>query len=334
MRPRHVLVTGGTGFLGREVVRGLAAQGAYVHVLRRPNSPHPAPAGPGLWVHAADLTDDGLERAFESAAADASRAGAALEVVHLAAVISYRRRDRELLWRINVEGTRRVLDAARRAAVRRVCHVSSVAALGPVERADQWLEDDAPLRGDELDSAYAATKAKAEALVLAAAPELDVVVASPAVVFGSSSVASNSQHFLERSARGGFGPISPPGSLTVVGLEDAAHGIVLALERGGRGRRYLLGESTWRLHDLLTLVAQLRRRRAPLVSCPPSAWRALVGAARAVAPVVASQRLTPEALHLLGLHFRFRCHRARSELGWEPRPIEEVLAALLAQLGP
>lgn len=329
-----VLVTGGAGFVGAEVVRRLEARGAFAHVLCRPGTDRSALQGTAVhWLEADLLDEPALRQAFARAAAHARERGLPLDVVHLAARISYRRVDRELLQRVNVEGTRRVLAACVAVGARRLCHVSSVVALGPVVRADQELDDDAPLSAPALDSAYARTKAEAEALVLAASAELDVVVASPAVVFGVSGGASNSLHFLRRVLRGTLGPLSPPGSISVVGLADAAQGILLVLERGLRGQRYLLSESAWRLQDLLTLACRSGGRAPPLGRVPLPLWRTLVALVALADRIAPSVRATPEALALLGLHFRFRSRRARSELGWSPRPFAEVLGQIIAALG-
>jgi dihydroflavonol-4-reductase len=131
---------------------------------------------------------------------------------------------------------------------------------------------------------------------------------------------------------GTLGPLSPPGSISVVGLHDAAQGILLVLDRGERGRRYLLSESAWRLHDLLSLACRFAGRAPPRGSVPPALWRALVGAVALIDRVAPSPRATPEALALLGMHFRFRARRARAELGWSPRPFPEILGAIVAEL--
>ncbi|MSR62779.1 MAG: NAD-dependent epimerase/dehydratase family protein [Planctomycetes bacterium] len=328
-----VLVTGGAGFVGAAVVRALVRHGAEVHVSCRARTNRAGLSGIPLTWHVAELAHETeLARAFAAAAAAARARSWPLDVVHLAARISYRRADRELLRQANVEGTRHVLAAAARAGVRRFCHVSSVVALGSVADVEQELDDEAPLGGLQLDSAYARTKAEAEQLALAASRERDVVIASPAVVFGLASAGSNSTHFLGRVARGTLGPLTPPGSLSVVGLDDTAEGIRRVLERGVRGRRYLLAESAWRLHDLLGLACRLAGRSPPRACVPRPLWRLLVGAAALADRFAPSERITPEALALLGLHFRFRAARARAELGWTPRPIAEVLAEILQAL--
>lgn len=327
MESPALLITGAAGFLGAEVVRRARASGRSVHALARSTTDRSPLAGLELSWHTADLEDRAaITRAFT----EAHRAAGGLDVIHLAARISYRRQDRALLQRTNVDGTRNVLEAARAVGARRVCHVSSVVALGPVRDPSASLDDDAPLAGRALDSAYASTKAEAELLALEAAAELDLVVASPAVVFGASGERSNSTHFLERVRRGTLGPLCPPGSLSVVGLEDAADGILRVLAHGRRARRYLLSESAWTLRDLLRLASRLVGRPGPRAAVPPSAWSALVAGARAWNRLRPSERATPEALALLGMHFRFEARRARSELGWGPRSFEDVLRQVLA----
>jgi dihydroflavonol-4-reductase len=328
-----VLVTGAAGFVGAAVVRRLVERGWRVHALVRAATRRGRLAGLPLALHAGDLLDpSSVAAALRSAADAAGREGDALSVVHCAASISYRRADRELLARTNVEGTRAVLSACRAVGARRLCHVSSVVALGAVSDPASFLEDDAALGGLQLDCAYARTKAQAEELVAAASDALDVAIASPAVVFGRSGEGSNSGHFLERLAQGSGALLSPPGSLSVVGLEDTADGIVAVLERGVRGRRYLLAESAWSLSEILALACRLLGRKGPRITVPAPPWRALAALLAIVDPLVQARRATPEAVRLLGLHFRFRARRAREELGWTPVPFPAVLEEVLAEL--
>lgn len=323
---RTVFVTGGTGFVGAAFVRRLVERGDEVHVLVRAGE-----APPGTRAHVGDVT---VADSVRAAMAEAARStGRPLEVVHMAAGISYRRADRAVLERVNVEGTRHVLAAARACGARRFLHVSSVVALGPVATAREAKDDGAELGGLALASAYAATKARAEELARAASDALDVVIASPAVVFGRATRGSNSSHFLRRAVRGGLGPLAPPGSLSVVSLEDTVAGLLLALERGQRGARYLLVESAWRLEELLALACRAAGTRPPRGSVPRPLWNVVVAAARVVDRVRPAQRVTPESLALLGMHFRFEGRRARAELGWKPRPFAEVLQEIVAALG-
>ena len=317
---RPVLVTGATGFIGVWLCRELIGHGYRVHALVRAGSDRARLDGLDVRFARGDLGD------AASLVAAVAELGEGAAVIHGAARISYRTRDGEAQWEANVEGTRRVLEACRAARVARLVHVSSVVAVGHARGRDHALDEDAPYNGDELRCDYATTKRAAEELVLAAAEELDVVVANPGAVFGPGSEASNTTAFLQRVERGTLGPFAPPGSLAVVGVEDVATGLRLVLERGRRGARYVLSESNVELAELLARAGAALGRRPPRFVVPLPAWRAVVAAAGAWDRLFPAELATPQSLRLLGTHFRFDAARAREELGWAPRPFDEVLA--------
>ena len=107
-------------------------------------------------------------------------------------------------------------------------------------------------------------------------------------------------------------------------------GCLLALERGVRGRRYLLTESVYDLRALLSLVARELGVSGPRVTLPRRAWRAVVGGAGLLDRYLDLGPLTPQALRMLGARFAFDSRRARSELDWRPRPFEGVLRETIA----
>jgi dihydroflavonol-4-reductase len=324
-----VLVTGATGFVGAELVRELCARGHDVDVLARRSSDRSVLAGSSVRWRDGDLdSPTALDAAVRALVA---RSGPTW-VVHSAAVISYATRDRELQRRVNVDGTRHVLEACRAHGVTRVLHVSSVVAVGHARDASELLDEDAPYNNAALRCDYADTKRAAEELALEAARELDVVVVNPGAIFGTSPRAPNTIKFLHKLAHGPHIPFTPPGSLSVVGVRDVALGCILALERGRRARRYLLCESAWTSLESFQLAARLLGVRAPRRSAPRWLWSVLERGARAVDLVAPPTLLTPTAVRMLGAHFRFDSARARRELGWEPRPFEEVLQTTIAAL--
>jgi dihydroflavonol-4-reductase len=327
---RPLLVTGGTGFLGAAVCRELS--GAYdLHVLHREASDRRALAGLDVTWHAGDLTDaTSIEAAFDAFAS----AGAEPWVVHNAALISYRTRDAALAEEINVHGTRRVLAAARRVGVQRLLHVSSVVTVG-VCRGPEALDEYAEWNGADLGVDYVRTKRAAEEAVLEAAAELDVRVVNPAAIYGPARAESNTARFLCSLARGATGRVAPPGGMSVVGVEDCARGVRLALEGGRKGRRYILEESYLSTRELFLLAGRLLespRVRRPLATVPPLAWPAVVAGARLIERKRPLELATPQALTMLGLRLRFTSARARRELGWTARPFDDVLRATIGHL--
>ena len=169
----RVLVTGATGFIGSHLVRALLARGDDVRVTVRAGSPANALDGLDVERVTADVTD---RRAMRRAARGTERA------FHAAGTTNLRKPPAELL-RLNVDGTRTVLEACLAEHVERVVHVSSVAAIGPARPGGSL--DERHVRTGPLGIPYADSKHAAEVEALrVAARGLDVVLAYPTPVFG------------------------------------------------------------------------------------------------------------------------------------------------------
>ncbi|MEM7307374.1 MAG: NAD-dependent epimerase/dehydratase family protein [Planctomycetota bacterium] len=327
MSGRAVFVTGATGFVGTALARRLAAEGDEVHAFARPTSDRSGLAELPVRWYEGDLADgESVQRACEAFAQACAASGRQPFAVHSGALISYRTGDGEQARRVNVEGTRHLLDACQTHGVRRVVHVSSVVTVGHAPDAHVALDEEADFNGAELLVDYVTTKRAAEDFALSVSRQLDVVVVNPGAIFGPAPVLSNTSIFLRRVAEERVGPVAPPGSLAVVGVDDVAAGIFLALGRGRRGARYLLTESNLTHRELLTLAAAELGVRAPRATAPRALWRLVAAGAVAWDRLKPQEEATPQALRLLGAHFRFDARRAQRELGWTPRPFAEVLA--------
>lgn len=327
-----VLLTGATGFLGRALAQELVRRRTETHALVREDSPRgPLETLPITW-HVGDLRDEtAIDRAVAALAASARAAGGTPRILHAAALISYRSRDRSLSEEINVKGTERLLASARRHGVGRFLFVSSVVAVGACTGPDPASES-APFNLGHLGVAYADTKRAAEERVLAGARTLDAVVVNPGAIFGPVERASNTVRTIRRISEGRVPPFLPPGSVGVVGVEDAALGTLLALDRGRSGERYLLVESSLPIAELFArIAAQLGARRSGRVLSPRT-WNLLTALASWWDLVLPMNLTPPQALRMLGQDLRFDASKARRELGWAPRPFDEVLAATIAHL--
>jgi dihydroflavonol-4-reductase len=336
-------MTGATGFVGAHFMPLMAQHGYGLGGLCRASSVRAHLEGlPVTWA-LGDVTDAAaVDNAVRELCERADRRGRPAWLVHGAAVISYRTGSGALQEAVNVEGTRHVVDAARRYGVERLLHVSSVVTVGVGASADDVLDEDAPFEdvervtGRPFVSEYMRTKHAAEELVLQASGDLDAVVVNPGAIFGVAPKPSNTAQIFRRAESSRIGRFAGPGSLSVVGVWDVAEGLRLALERGRPGRRYLLTDENLRLVELFERVlAELGSPRRPVV-LSAGLWRALVAATRLVDRVRPLEVVTPTALELLGLHFRFDSTRARRELGWTPEPFDVVLrktATWLRELG-
>lgn len=287
-----VYVTGASGFVGSHVTRELRAQGAEVR---------------DEFVELGDRL--GLERAV--AGCDA--------VFHVAALYSFDAPAREL-ERVNVEGTRNVIDACRATGVRRLVHTSSAATCGPVPGREATEEDSPPHW--ELPVPYKWTKLAAERLVLAAAVEgLNAVVANPTTPVGEGDLRPTPTGRMIRGVALGRYRAYLDIGLNVVDVRDVARGHVLALERGRSGERYILGGANLTLEELFAAVSDLAGRPRPRLRVPYAAVRAaaLVGA------------VNRHEARLARLPAYFSWAKAERELGYRPGPLWPALARAVAE---
>ena len=333
-----VLMTGATGFVGAHFLPRMASDDYALAGLVRASSNREHLSGLAIDWHLGDVTDAAsVDAATKEVVERGKREGRPIWLVHAAAIISYRTDSGARQTAVNVEGTRHVLAAARRYGVDRLLLVSSVVAVGVAPSDHEAIDEDSPfedvrrITGRPFVSEYMRTKRTAEELVLAAR-DLDVVVVNPGAIFGPAPIPSNTAQLFRRVESSAIGRFAAPGSLSAVGVEDVARGMQLALERGTSGRRYLLTDENLRLLELFRRVLyEVGSARQP-ISVSPRVWRGLVGGARFVDRVRRLEVVTPTALELLGLHFRFDSSRARHELGWQPEPFSAVLARTAAWL--
>jgi nucleoside-diphosphate-sugar epimerase len=301
-------VTGGSGFVGRNVIRALRARGWEVVAAARSEAAAGAVAAVGAAPATADLSD------AQTLAAGMS--GCAL-VVHAAAKVEQWGPPGEF-HSVNVEGTENVLAAARSAGVPRLVHVGTEAVLAdgrPIVNADESRPIPARPRG-----AYAATKALAERRVLeASAPGLETVVVRPRFVWGRDDT-SLLPKIADAARRGTLAWISGGSYLTsTCHVANLAEGIVLAAERGRPGGVYFLTDGPPIVFRVF-IGALLRTQgiAPPSRSVPRGLARALAATLEAFWPARAAHPppVTRTLLALMGVEVTVNDARARAELGY------------------
>lgn len=252
------LITGGTGFVGSHLAKMLADQGHNVRVLHRKSSKLDALDGVPFESALGDITD--LE-SLKAACVGCDW------VFHVAAVADYWRADRAKMYDANVEGTRRVLQAAQEAGVKRVIFTSSAAAVGL--RADGQPSDENEPYHQSADSfPYAHSKVLAEAVCAEAiAAGQDVVIVNPVVVLGAGDLNMISGEIVLKTKRLQWTIPVPRGGIAVIDVQDVARMHIAAAERGRTGERYILGTANYSHKDLFALVADtvgVARPRLPM----------------------------------------------------------------------
>ena len=256
----HVFVTGGTGFIGANLIRLLLQEGYTVRALVRPNSSLNNLRGLNLELVKGDLGDPHL---FEQ------MVGCQV-LFHVAAHYSLWQADREQIYHHNVMGTRNVLAAARKAGIERTVYTSSVAAIGVGENGTV-VDETHQSSVEKMVGHYKKSKFLAEQeAVKAAQAGQDVVIVNPGCPIGPGDIKPTPTgdiilRFLRRQM-----PFYLNTGLNFIHVRDVAWGHLLALQRGKSGDRYILGNQNLSLKDLLDQLAQITGLSAPQLSVP--AW--------------------------------------------------------------
>jgi nucleoside-diphosphate-sugar epimerase len=317
-RMPSVLVTGATGKVGNAVARALHARGDHVRVLARTPAKASAVLPDDVEVVRGDVTEPGSVRA----------AVEGCELVFNAVGIPEQWvNDEAVFERVNARGTENVVRAAREAGVRRVVHTSTIDVFD-AERGERF--DETSLARQPKGTAYERSKQHAEELALAARGDMEVVFVNPAAVYGPGpgSVSLEKQLF-EPVVRKRL-PGLTPGGMGVVFDEGLARGQILAAERGRDGERYIFCDRHVTLRELAQTVKRVAGRgRVPAVMPVPVAKAtATLGEMLArrfgIAPLISHGQL-----YFLLWNAQPDSSKAQDELGWEPTPLEQGIAASL-----
>jgi len=319
----RVLVTGASGFLGSAVARVLMARGAQVRALVRPTSPRGNLAGLGCEIVAGDLID-------RQSLASALRGVRYL--FHVAADYRFWARDPSVILRVNVEGTRNLMDEALAEGVERIVYTSSVAAL-KIAGAKNPVDESAPLSPEEAIGTYKRSKTLAERAVEAMIErqKLPAVIVNPTTPIGPRDIKPTPTGRILLDAARGRIPAFVDTGLNFAHVDDIAEGHLLAFERGRIGERYILGGENVLLHDLLATIADAAGRRAPRIRLPRLPLFPLAYGAEAVAFMTGKEPLlTVDALRMSRYHMFFTSAKAERELGYRARPYQEGVIDALA----
>jgi dihydroflavonol-4-reductase len=303
------LLTGGAGLVGSHVARLLVARGDELRLTVREHSHRENLDFEHEQVRCDILDRQAVRRAMRGVE----------RVFHVAGLTSMRASAQEL-FRVNVEGTRIVLEEALRADVVRVVHTSSVAAVGPAPRGAVADERQPFPGGCAIPYVDAKREAEVQALRLAA-QGLPVVIVNPAFVLGAGDVNRSSTELVRRFLRRRI-PAYVDGALNIVDVGDVARGHLLADERGEVGERYILGNRNFTLDRLFSDLGRLSGVQPPAVKLPLAVALAL---AHAVEGLPGTPPFTAVEVRAGALWWAFSSAKAKRELGYAPSHHEDTL---------
>jgi len=332
--PQKILVTGATGFLGRHVVDALLQQGRKVRLLvRNPKHkvldqfanqfPSKFAGNESIEVLQGDVLDvPSLEEAFAGMEA----------VIHTAAVVSFARRNKNHMHRVNVQGTANVVNVALECpSICRMVHVSSVAALGrsfdgqTIDEKSKWTES-------KFNTDYGRSKFLAEREVFRGQAEgLSAQIISPSLIIGPGNWHAGPPRFFSRVDKGlSYFPV---GRNSVVGVWDVARATTLLLDvEDEECRRYILAERSLTYEELFQRISHAMGKKPPPKRVQPGLAR-FVGRTMEALPFLFGKdpQLTLQSARTSGSSFSYSAERFRERFSFTFEPIEEVIARTASQ---
>ncbi len=306
-------VTGGTGLIGRSVVRQLIERGYEVTALARSALSAESLRELGAKVAFGDVTNAGTLR-------QAMRGSDV--VLHIAGVYDYTPQGVAQCEAVNVEGTRNVLELAFELEIPRIVYTSTLAVFGDThgELPDETYYAEGPFLSEYDRTKWLAHYQVAEALIAQGAP---IIIVMPGAVYGPGDTSWLAE--MMRLFHRGLLPIlpGPETVLTYAYVDDIAEGHILAAEKGRVGECYILAGPAVPLGEMVDFWAQLTGKRPPLAAVPARLVKGLAPVASRLQPALSlPQTFSGELVGSLGVSYAGRSDKARAELGWRPRPLQ------------
>lgn len=310
------LVTGATGHIGNVLVRKLLERGEKVRVLIPPGENREPLNG----LHVEALEGDVLDpdAVFESMRGIKG-------IFHLAGVISIMPGANPFVRKVNVDGTKNILRAAREKKIDKLVYTSSIHAIQRVE--DGVIDENIPYDMNNPNGAYDRSKAEATLEVLHAAQTgLEAVIACPTGVIGPYDYRGSMMGAVIHDAAAAKPTLYVDGAYDFVDVRDVADGLIIAAEKGKRGESYILSGQKISVRYMLETVREVTGKNFFQMKIPFD----LAKFAALFTPMYyqmahATPRFTPYSLEVLKSNSNISHAKASRELGYQPRSLYESI---------
>lgn len=316
---KKVFVTGATGFIGEKLCYALKERGYDVHAIIRGGVERGKHLkANGVQVFPGDLSErDKIREAMEGCQ----------YVIHTAAYAAAWAKNDSYFFDVNVQGAVNVMEIARDLGVERVVHTSSAGTIGPANGDGPSNEE--TIRMVDFYNSYESSKFMSEERALQLVNEgMDIVIVLPTRVFGPGTLSKNNGFTLlmHKYLFKNWALIPGNGrrSGNYVYVDDVVEGLILALEKGGTGQKYILGGENASYNHFFTLVREVSGKKSTIVRMP--LWMILI-----VARFETWRAKTFNAMPLLTSGWARKYHaewsveveKARRDLGYDPRPLKD-----------
>jgi dihydroflavonol-4-reductase len=326
-----ILVTGATGLTGAHLLLNLLEKGHPVRAIYRKDSALDKTRNLFRLYQKSELFDKiewvlsdindlpGLERAFQGVT----------KVYHCAALISFDPADETAMRKYNIEGTANIVNLSLAFQIKKLCHVSSVAALGDAPEGKNIISEETDWNPEKSRSDYAITKYGAEMEIWRGQQEgLDVLVINPGIILGPGFWQTGSGKIFS-AIKKGFG-FYTRGTTGFVDVRDVAEIMVLLMESDIRGERFTVVAQNRSYEDFLKLLALIMKKKMPMRYASPLVtsifWRAdwLVAAL-----TCKKRRMTKEDARALHAQHIFATDKLQQTLNYSFRPLEQSLREIV-----
>jgi dihydroflavonol-4-reductase len=309
-----ILVTGGSGLIGSFLIRRLVGEGHRVRAVYRRQTPVFAGSERVEWVEGDLLDLPFLRRAVQGVA----------YVFHCAGLVSYAPQDEDLLRQINVEGTANIVNACLEAEGVKLCHVSSIAAVGRPKGVVE-LNEEAKWDSAGRHSAYARSKYYGELEVWRGVAEgLEAVIVNPSVVLGPADWNRSSTQLFKYAFDEKL--FYPKGQANFVDVRDVVEAMKRLMFSGISGERFILNQGTHSYKAFFDLVADYWQKKPPSVQAPPVLTEILWRLDHVRSWVTGRRPLvTKETARLAGFVYTFSSDKAKAATGITFRPLVETI---------
>ncbi len=311
-------VTGATGFVGSSLVRLLLEEGYQVGVLVRENSDLSNIKGLPITTHMGDLKDpSSLNRALKGYD----------YLFHVAADYRLWVPKPDEIYENNVQGTKNIMEAARRAEIERVIYTSSVATLG-LNKDGTPADEETPVSFSDMIGHYKKSKFLAEKAVkeLVDKGKIDAVIVNPSTPVGPRDIRPTPTGRMILEAAQGKMPAYVDTGLNIVHVDDVSKGHILALKKGEKGRRYILGGDNMTLKEIFDTIAQITGTSPPKIRLPHNLILPLAFLFELVSRFTGKEPLaTVDGVRLSKKKMFFTSARAEKELGYKHRPGRQAI---------
>ena len=315
---KDVLVTGGTGFIGSNLVAALLEEGCSVRILRRKESDTRTLHGLEVETCVGDVRDSGAVREATKGCDT---------VFHTAAMISYWKQERPLMEAINVLGTRHVVEACLESGVRRLIHTSSTAAVG-FPGNGMIADENTRFNWEPYDIGYRNTKWAAEQEIARGVElGLDAVMVNPSVVIGPRDIHFHGGQLIRDIYRKRIF-YYVQGGMSIVHVDDVVRGHLLAARLGRTGERYILCGESLSHREIISTIADVVGGIQPLFRMPSTAVTTLALISELAGTLFKTKPwVTRELFAGSGFRYDFSCKKAQTELGYSYLPFRQAVSS-------